>query len=110
MAVILWFIWCARNEAMWNNKAFNANVVVNQATGWLAAWQEAHAKKEKAQSATITGQNQPILGLRCFVDAALFEEVGLAGFGAVVKNSEDLYVAARSGTTVCSLDPYHAEL
>nr|GMD78253.1 hypothetical protein Iba_chr13cCG11190 [Ipomoea batatas] len=32
------------------------------------------------------------------------------GFGAIVKNRDDPFVAARSGTCACTLDPYHAKL
>nr|GMD20609.1 uncharacterized protein LOC109153341 [Ipomoea batatas] len=86
MADILWFIWCARNDA------------------------EAYAKKANGCLAPRTESNLTGSSLRCFVDAALFEDAGLAGFGVIVKNSDDHFVAARSGTMVCSLDPYHAEL
>nr|GMC79805.1 uncharacterized protein LOC109173080 [Ipomoea batatas] len=48
--------------------------------------------------------------MRCFVDAALFEEHGLAGFGAIVVNNANQHVAACSGTRVCNMDPYLAEV
>nr|GLL27316.1 uncharacterized protein LOC109169442 [Ipomoea trifida] len=48
--------------------------------------------------------------LRCYVDMALFKEQGLRGFGALIKNGDDRYIAAKTSTQVCSFYPYHIEL
>ncbi|XP_031096824.1 uncharacterized protein LOC116001060 [Ipomoea triloba] len=49
-------------------------------------------------------------GLRCFIDATLFEVQGLAGYGAIVQNSANQYVGVRAGTRICCMNPYLAEL
>nr|GMC68387.1 uncharacterized protein LOC109189303 [Ipomoea batatas] len=48
--------------------------------------------------------------LRCFVDAALFEVQGLAGYGAIAQNNANQYVRARAGMRICCMDPYLVEL
>nr|GMD78194.1 hypothetical retrotransposon [Ipomoea batatas] len=88
--------------------SFNVNNVLRQALNWLTDWYD--LIKRKVMTKVRTKSPQPTAALRCFVDAALFENVDLAGFGVIAVNNEDFIVTACSGTHCSSLDPYHAEL
>ncbi|XP_031099857.1 uncharacterized protein LOC116004060 [Ipomoea triloba] len=110
VTVIIWSIWCARNDLVWNNEPFIANQIWHQAEGWIRSWQEAQEKKKALLPTAKNEQGHLSFGLRCFVDAALFENHGLAGYGAIVHNKENQYVGARAGTRICCMYPYLAEL
>nr|GLL21794.1 uncharacterized protein LOC109181252 [Ipomoea trifida] len=80
----------------------------------LEVWQDVVARNISSNSGGIVktrpegSMSSPVL--RCFVDAALSVDHGLVGFGALIMNNDDLYVAAKAWILNCSLDPYHAEL
>nr|GMD09970.1 uncharacterized protein LOC109173080 [Ipomoea batatas] len=77
---------------------------------WLAAWQVSMARKERVVVRARIDCTLSPPTLRCYVDMALFEEQGLRGFCALIKNGDDRYIAAKTSTQVCSFDPYYVEL
>nr|GMD79688.1 uncharacterized protein LOC109160490 [Ipomoea batatas] len=101
---------CPLNELVWNNKPFNGDMVWRQAQGLINSWDEAHAAKERTLVKSSSELNWVSTGLRCYVDAALFEDHGLARYGAIMLNNANKLVAACAGTRTCSIDPYLAEM
>ncbi|VFQ95991.1 unnamed protein product [Cuscuta campestris] len=60
-------------------------------------------------SCSILGQQSSGQVQHCFVDAALFSQVGEVGFGAVLLDPGGRFVKALNGTIPCSQDPLLAE-
>nr|GLL18084.1 uncharacterized protein LOC109151968 [Ipomoea trifida] len=77
LAATVWYIWNATNDEADSSKQ---NSLVRERGGRSSALSSGSVSK-----------------LRCFVDAALFRDQGLAGFGVVVLNENDLCVAAIAG-------------
>lgn len=49
LAMLVWYIWCARNDLIWNSKSFNTNMIIRLTQGWLEAWQELTTRKNSTK-------------------------------------------------------------
>lgn len=107
---LLWFVWKTRNDMVWNGKPLLPNDLVNAASSYMDAWNNATTRASRRMSITQPPPTSFLTGKRCFVDAAIFPDKNCAGFGLALLNDDGMVVEAKAGLLQCTLDPYHAEI
>ncbi|XP_073133745.1 uncharacterized protein [Henckelia pumila] len=102
VAMVLWSLWHNRNDVVWNARSKPATSIYQATLDLLSQWKAAHDLKMN-HSRTITQQHQlswqnPVGDfLKCNVDAAIFNLLGKAGYGCIIRNNAGLVVAAIYG-------------
>ena len=113
-AMICWCIWNARNNLIWNGKFQQGVRLIQMAEESLTAWQI--ARREQSNNARdgvvnrVQKWRKPQVGwLKCNVDAAIFNQLGVIGLGCVIRDEYGSFVAAKSETRIGPLEPNLAE-
>ncbi|XP_060962284.1 uncharacterized protein LOC115695594 [Cannabis sativa] len=102
LAMLLWGVWGARNDLVWNNKALSVERVVNFAITYLDSWK--NAQLESRGVLPIFGPNtfgceqwaKPCFGeIKVNCDAAVFEDDNILGLGWISQdhNMPDPFLA-----------------
>lgn len=109
-STLLWFVWKARNDLVWNGKQFVPSGVAIAASSHMEAWSRATTQADRGLGTAPSGVNPELTSRRCYVDATLFARRGVAGIGLVLVNEEGLVMAAKSIMLQSTMDPYFAEV
>ncbi|XP_073015284.1 uncharacterized protein [Primulina eburnea] len=102
IAMVLWGIWRARNEKIWNRIVRPADSIVSSAIQFLTDWKavrnittnpEGTTHREVERFPWIKPQAPT---LKCNVDASVQNGSGLFGVGMVLRDYEGVFVSART--------------
>ncbi|XP_019155740.1 PREDICTED: uncharacterized protein LOC109152494 [Ipomoea nil] len=107
LAAVFWTIWTARNDVVWHNKIPERVNASEQMLRLQLTWKEAYAVQRPTVRHAPEWISPPCYTVKCNVDAALSGEG--ASFGAVVRDHNGGFVAAKSGQMDGVVDPYMAE-
>ncbi|XP_019164321.1 PREDICTED: uncharacterized protein LOC109160490 [Ipomoea nil] len=108
LAIGIWTIWLSRNEVVWNNKQPSAMTARAQVLQLQSCWTETYKVQSTASTHAVTWSPPPSNFIKCNIDAALSGDG--ASYGAVVRDSEGQFVAAKCGRLEGVVDPYIAEV
>ncbi|XP_019190315.1 PREDICTED: uncharacterized protein LOC109184732 [Ipomoea nil] len=111
MAAVFWTIWQARNEAVWNDRTPVATSARDSMLRNQQLRLATYVTPRCAPGAMDINQQwslPPINVLKCNVDAATFEDG--VGFGAVIRDWNGRFIAAKSGRLNGENDPFIAEV
>ncbi|XP_019168039.1 PREDICTED: uncharacterized protein LOC109163789 [Ipomoea nil] len=109
-SAIFWVLWKARNDKIWRDTSISSESLLIQVHSLQALWSSIMRTPGEASSSTASSAiwtPPPANWLKCNVDAALFATG--AGFGAVVRNQDGNFVAAKGGRLGSIQDPLLAE-
>ncbi|VFQ72682.1 unnamed protein product [Cuscuta campestris] len=110
IAYAVWALWKTRNAAVWDGKVSLPAVTIRLIKSLVERWPDSRLGQQLTPpSCSILGQQSSEQVQHCFVDAALFPQVGEVGFGAVLLDPGGRFVKAFNGTIPCSQDPLLAE-
>lgn len=112
IASLLWVLWRARNNVVWRGARWNALSISFQVANTLEEWNARISDTTNKESTSTLHRtwNPPEIGwLKCNVDAALFKYENKVGFGAILRDDQAKFVAARVGCLNCVFDPGIAE-
>lgn len=101
--VLIWFVWNARNDTVWNGKPFVPGCVVNAARSNMHDWNNAMAKSSCKHVTTVSSPGSDLTFKKCFVDATLFTDKNLAEVGMDLLNEERYVIAAKAGPLQCTM-------
>nr|GMC60315.1 uncharacterized protein LOC109159815 [Ipomoea batatas] len=100
MAAVLWSLWNARNDRIWRNGTWSLAGLRRQVESYCAAWK--HVLEPSSvfcdNNADCIWKPPPANKVKCNVDAAVFHDG--VGFGAVLRDSNGLFVAAIAGMPI----------
>ena len=86
-ATTAWFIWCRRNKVCLNEPAIPLNKIADEALHYLRTYRNGHSKeKRKTPRGKIKWSPPPSGMFKTNFDGAIFEELGEAGIGVVIRN------------------------
>ncbi|KAH9786028.1 reverse transcriptase domain-containing protein [Citrus sinensis] len=114
-AMICWSLWLNRNSKVWKNKNGRLSSVLNLAGQVLFQWRSVRKLQLfdntfVSDSHGIVCWQRPSVGwFKCNVDAATFSSSGKISHGAVIRNSDGVFIAARSDCFIGSFDAWEAE-
>ncbi|XP_075521064.1 uncharacterized protein LOC142554262 [Primulina tabacum] len=102
IAMVLWGIWRARNEKLWNRISNTAHQVVDSAMQLLSDWKGVRGiegsneanRQQSNQSYTWKKPQAPTF--KCNVDATLHNESRNTGMGMVLRDSMGSFISART--------------
>ncbi|XP_019154330.1 PREDICTED: uncharacterized protein LOC109150809 [Ipomoea nil] len=104
---ILYYLWLARNSALWERALPRPTATVKRAGLTEEAF--TRLRRVTAQpSATVMPEIEPY-GLRCYFDAGYRQHTGEATFGVVLLSHEGVFMAASAGTLPGAFSPIMAE-
>ncbi|XP_019178261.1 PREDICTED: uncharacterized protein LOC109173479 [Ipomoea nil] len=109
-AAIFWVLWKARNDKIWRDTSISPESLLIQVHSLQALWSSIKQNSGEAttsSASSVLWTPPPANWLKCNVDAALFATE--AGFGAVVRNHDGCFVAAKGGRLGYIQDPLLAE-
>ena len=97
--IIIWRIWCSRNQLIWVEKNTTMNRVVYRAQEFLHEWRKARlCESPRETSATMhhqMGWKAPPNGLfKCNIDAVFFNDYGIFGIGMPLRYDSGQVVIA----------------
>ncbi|XP_019183947.1 PREDICTED: uncharacterized protein LOC109178852 [Ipomoea nil] len=108
---LLYDIWTARNEAVWDGCLPVPFVVVRRFTARWASWTatEQHRSTTRVSHAPPGPASVLDDGVICRVDAGFHGPNHAPAFGFVVQEMDGAFVAAGNGPLICPYDPLLAE-
>ncbi|VFQ78135.1 unnamed protein product [Cuscuta campestris] len=110
IAYAVWALWKTRNATVWDGRVSLPAVTIRLIKSLAERWPDSRLGHQLTPpSCSILGQQSSGQVQHCFVDAALFPQVGEVGFGAVLLDPGGRFVEAFNGTILCSQDPLLAE-
>lgn len=114
IASLTYHLWHARNKMVWEGEPINSLIAWRIASRVLFDWKSWGVRQRTDDIQATAGPMQGTFaflgtGVRCTVDAAIFQEQGKAGFGAVVFDGDGRFVEAVNGPISYDLSPYQAE-
>ncbi|XP_019150979.1 PREDICTED: uncharacterized protein LOC109147776 [Ipomoea nil] len=104
---ILYYLWLARNSALWERSLPRPASTVKRAV----LTEEAFTKLGRVTyhpHAAVMPETEPH-GLRCYFDAGYRQHTGEATYGVVLLNHEGVFMAATAGTLPGAFSPIMAE-
>ncbi|XP_019170982.1 PREDICTED: uncharacterized protein LOC109166487 [Ipomoea nil] len=104
---ILYYLWLARNSALWERALPRPTATVKKAV----LTEEAFTRLRRGTTqpnATVRPETEPY-GLKCYFDAGYRQHTGEATYGVVLLNHEDVFMAASAGTLHGAFSPIMAE-
>ncbi|VFQ67019.1 unnamed protein product [Cuscuta campestris] len=111
MAAGIWAIWKARNQACWEIKVVRPEV----AADWAREVCVARTSRDLQGGTMATSEgsglqqlNRPDL-LRCFVDAAMFEQDGFTSVAAALLDGAGTFIGGFNKLVTCPLVPRYVE-
>ncbi|XP_073120922.1 uncharacterized protein [Henckelia pumila] len=100
-AMILWNIWIARNELIWNGITRPANFIFQSASDshnqWLIANSRNKSPPHSAHQSTHVWTFPPENFVKCNVDAALFKDPPRMGYGCIIRDASGAIINAKYG-------------
>ncbi|CAH9061385.1 unnamed protein product [Cuscuta europaea] len=112
--MLLWSIWKSRNELVWSNETFSATGVQRVATSLLSSWRVAHEEGNslvysRARHEDLKWKRPGINQVKINVDAAHNPRDGLWSWGWVSRNSDGIFIQARTRVVKAKWSPEVAE-
>ncbi|XP_019177883.1 PREDICTED: uncharacterized protein LOC109173080 [Ipomoea nil] len=111
LAAIFSTVWNVRNEIVWKQASWSIEGLRGQIERLQVSWKAAFTvvrNQVEGQIRASCWAPPSCNTLKCNVDVAVFDDG--AGFGAVVRDHEGRFVAARSGRLACNQHPFMAEV
>ncbi|XP_073119607.1 uncharacterized protein [Henckelia pumila] len=101
-AMILWNIWNARNDVVWNGFSKSPTLVYQSAVEVHHQWLLANQSIGSSPSASLRQPNSswtkpPINFVKCNVDAAVFKDPPRMGYGCIIRDSSGVVIKAICG-------------
>ncbi|KAM6541242.1 hypothetical protein CsatB_005689 [Cannabis sativa] len=116
LAMLLWGVWGARNDLLWNKKIASVERVVVAAITYLELWKAAQLKNRDVSASTSQASavselwTKPILGeLKINCDAAIFSRDKSHGLGWIARDSNGDLLSAAAVRRNGDVDPVVAE-
>ncbi|XP_019179933.1 PREDICTED: uncharacterized protein LOC109175136 [Ipomoea nil] len=109
MAAIVEVMWTTRNAIVWRNAIPTVMAMHDQVNKLRTSWLDCFAQSEwdGTSAVTVSWSPPPSGNLKCNVDAAIFS--GGAGYGAVIRDHNGRFIAAKGGHIEGTHDPFTAE-
>ncbi|VFQ75479.1 unnamed protein product [Cuscuta campestris] len=106
MAAGIWAIWKARNQACWELKVVRPEVAADWAREVCVARtsRDIHGVTMTTSEGSVQHLDRPGL-LRCFVDVAMFEQVGSASVAAALLDGSGKFIGGFNKLVTCPLVP-----
>ncbi|XP_024035529.1 uncharacterized protein LOC127899286 [Citrus sinensis] len=114
-AMICWSLWLNRNSKVWQNKNGRLLSVLNLAGQVLFQWRFVRKLQlfdntfVSSSHGAVCWQRPRVGWFKCNVDAATFSSSGKTSHGAVIRNSDGAFIAARSDCFMGSFGAREAE-
>ncbi|XP_019200231.1 PREDICTED: uncharacterized protein LOC109193854 [Ipomoea nil] len=109
MVAILYYIWRARNSAVWKGSMTRPAQLARAATVALQAYGAAQAPRAEPAAASKPLTEPGEGGLRCYVDAGFRHDTGEATYGMLIIAPDGSFAAARNGKLPICFSPLMAE-
>ncbi|XP_019170961.1 PREDICTED: uncharacterized protein LOC109166463 [Ipomoea nil] len=108
---LLYDVWSARNEAVWDGCLPLPMVVVRRFTAKWASWTTAEQQRITTRVLCVAPDPAPVVddGVLCRVDAGFHGPNHVPAYGFVVQEKDGIFVAAGNGPLTCPYDPLLAE-
>ncbi|XVE54414.1 hypothetical protein DITRI_Ditri03aG0079200 [Diplodiscus trichospermus] len=100
--MIMWSIWRCRNDKFWKNTTCMARDIIFAGLNYLCNWlgERHHAPGEmqnwKESNFTTIWKRPPTKLLKCNTDASLSQDSNTTGFGMILRNELEGFVACRT--------------
>lgn len=113
--MLMWSIYCSRIELLWEKKFNLGAQIIRRAQDYLLEQRKAKSKEVCNMLYSLIQQHQtswpapPIGGLKCKVDATLFDENHLFGFAACIHGDKGQFVQAMIGMQPFLQDVHEGE-
>ncbi|KAK9111577.1 hypothetical protein Scep_019096 [Stephania cephalantha] len=97
VAMAAWSIWNNRNAVVWRNGSQTATYIITYAKSHLVAWKQARLGDTNQSNQSNSGRNEkwqrPLSGrVKCNTNAAVFGELGVSSFGAVLRGDRGEFI------------------
>ncbi|XP_073295662.1 uncharacterized protein [Primulina huaijiensis] len=102
IAMVLWGIWRARKDKLWNKIVKPAKLVVSLALQLLTDWREVcsiertQARTNQHDGERVTWQKPQAQALKCNVDASVHNGSRNIGVGMVLRGSDGLFISSKT--------------
>ncbi|XP_019163177.1 PREDICTED: uncharacterized protein LOC109159530 [Ipomoea nil] len=110
---LLYDIWSARNEAVWEGCLPVLYVLLQRFSArwatWIASEQQRSISRVPHAPPTPNPLLPPPTGVICRVDAGFHGPTRVPAYGIIVQEADGSFVAAGNGPLICSYDPILAE-
>ena len=95
LLVLVWRVWKARNDVLWNGTDISPIDVQLKAQTWLSEFKKWNVAITPAASVRVLKWKRPDFGwIKCNFDAAWEENGAYGGFGVVLRNATGGFMAA----------------
>lgn len=113
---LCWSVWRSRNDLVWNGKRWPIMRIVAKAWEYLSQWKAAQNRGYSVPIIPIVEGDWATVWVKpqheevkITVDAAIFQDKGVSGFGIVVRNHDGCLILAKSLTKPEIMNPTLAE-
>lgn len=101
LLITMWSIWHRRNDIIWNDGPRDPTSVVRRASSLFTDWKLSRnlssPPSNPAEQIRSSSWTPPRIGfLKCNVDATVSESSSMAGYGAVIRNHNGVFVSAKA--------------
>jgi len=98
VVILLWSLWKSRNAKLWESSDTPATVIITRAKEILHEWTCMQRAKPQVQNTNhiISWVKLPSGVIKCDVDAAIFHNNTIVGYGICFRNSEGQFSMAKS--------------
>ena len=104
VALLLWQIWAARNDVIWNDAHHTSTTIGRTAVDAWQQWQEVHKQPSplvvqhghnRVQGNNSVWEKPSEMWLKCNVDAAFHDRNHITSFGCCVRDSRRQFIRAQ---------------
>ena len=116
VVVICWALRFHRNNLVWKNQCWAVSQVLHITGKTISEWTAAREARYQSTISLVppcqypTRWEKPAEGIcELNVDAALFSQRGMVGFGCVLRGATGAFISARVSTARLNMQPHEAE-
>lgn len=110
VAAVLYGIWNAKNDALWNSKLPLPHTAWHSAFGALSSWRTAtQCSKSSSHPMPPVASQQQIMEPSCYIDAGYDPQSGKATFRALIFSTTWEFITATNGPLSHCTSPLMAE-
>ncbi|XP_073017727.1 uncharacterized protein [Primulina eburnea] len=102
ITMVLWRIWRARNDMLWNRNSQSATQVIEPALKFLSDWRGVRSNgnssdsRHETTSQTLNWQKPQAPALKCNIDATIQYDLRTTGMGMALQDSTGSFISART--------------